>query len=116
MFIEDITLQLILAKPNDLVTNEPTQTQEPEPLPIELEDFQHVGFELINNHLTHGNIKRTYVHLHYYHDAHVEDNNAIFCNDQNDAINEVFIDVHILKVYNLKGHVYSQPHGCYWLK
>jgi hypothetical protein len=26
------------------------------------------------------------------------------------------IDVYILEVYNPKGHVYSQPRGCYQLK
>jgi hypothetical protein len=42
-----------------------------------------------------------------------KDNNVIVCNDQNDAFNEAFIDVYILEVYNPKGRVYSQPHGCY---
>jgi hypothetical protein len=45
-FIEDWTLQPILAKPSDLVTNEHVQTMEPKPLPIELEDLQPIEFEL----------------------------------------------------------------------
>jgi len=63
MLIENITLQLVLAKLSDLVTNEPIQTKEPKPLPIELEDLQPIKFEPVNNHLTHGSIKRTYVHV-----------------------------------------------------
>jgi hypothetical protein len=59
MFIEDITLQHVLAKPSDLVTNEPIQTNELEPLHVELEDLQLVEFEPVNNHLTNGNIKGT---------------------------------------------------------
>jgi hypothetical protein len=41
-FIEDWTLQHVLVKPSDLVTNEHVQTKEPKPLPIKLEDLQHV--------------------------------------------------------------------------
>ncbi len=66
-FIEDKTLQHILVKLGDLVTNEPIQTKELIPLLGEHEDFQHVGFEPINNHLTIGNIKTTYVLVHHYH-------------------------------------------------
>jgi hypothetical protein len=76
MLIENITLQLVFAKPSDLVTNEPIQTKEPKPLPIELEYLQSIKFELVNNHLTHGSIKQTYVHVHYYHDVHVQNNNV----------------------------------------
>jgi len=65
------TLQSVLAILSDLVTNEHVQTKEPKPLPIELEDLQHVEFELVNNHLTHGSIKGNDVHVHYYHDVHV---------------------------------------------
>jgi hypothetical protein len=68
-----------------LVTNEPIQTKEPKPLPIELEDLQLVEFEPVNNHLTHGSIKGTYVYVHYYHDVHVQDSNVTIHNDQNDA-------------------------------
>jgi hypothetical protein len=71
MLIEDKTLQPVITKPNDPATNEHVQTKELEPLPIELEDLQLVEFELVNNHLTLGSIKRTYVHVHYYHDVHV---------------------------------------------
>jgi hypothetical protein len=69
MFIEDKTLQLVLAKPSDLVTYEPVQTKKLESLHVELEDHQHVEFEPVNNHLTHDNIKRTNVLVHYYHDV-----------------------------------------------
>jgi len=81
-FIENKTLQPILIKPNDLIIDEFVQTKEPKPLPIELEDFQHVEFESINNYLTHGSIIKIDVHAHYYHDVHVEDNNVIVYNDQ----------------------------------
>jgi hypothetical protein len=99
-----------------LVTNERIQTKELEPPHVELEYFQLVVFELVSNHLALGNIKRTYVLVHYYHDVPIEDNNVIVCNDQNDAFSEALIDVHILEAYNPKGHVYSQPHGHYQLK
>ncbi len=69
MFIEDKTLQPVLAKLSDLITYEPIQTKKLEPLLLEPEDLQHVEFEPINNHLTHGNIKRTNVFIHYYHDV-----------------------------------------------
>jgi len=72
MFIEDRTLQPILAKPNDLVTNEPIQTKKPKPLPIENENFEPIKFEPVNNYLTHGNIIGTCVHVHYHDDVHVE--------------------------------------------
>ncbi len=110
-FIEDRTLQPILAKPNDLVTDEPIQTKELEPLHVEP-----VEFELVNNALTHNSIKRTYVPIHYYHDVLIQDNDAIVYNDQNDAFSEALINVYILEVYNRKDRVYSQPHNCYWLK
>jgi hypothetical protein len=35
MFIENRTLQLVLTKPNDLVTDELVQTKKLEPLPFE---------------------------------------------------------------------------------
>ncbi len=101
-FIEDKILQLVLVKPSDLVIDEPVQIEEHAPLPTELKDFQLVEFELVNNHLTHGTIKRIDVHVHYYHDVHVEDNNVTICNDQNDAFSGTFIDVNVLKVCNLK--------------
>jgi hypothetical protein len=75
-----------------------------------------IGFKTINNHLTHGNIIRIDVPIHDFHDVHVEDNNVIIRNDQNDAFSGTLIDVYNLEVYNLKGHVYSQPHGCCQLK
>ncbi len=82
-----------------MVTNEPIQTKEPKPLPIKLEDIQPIKFEPINNHLTHGSIKGTYVH--------VQDSNVTIRNDQNDAFSEALIDVYILEAYNPKGRVYS---------
>jgi hypothetical protein len=85
MFIEGRTLQLVLVKLSDLATDEPFQIRDFEPLLVELEDPQLVEFEPFNNHLTHGSIKGTYMHVHYYHDVHVQDNNAAICNDQNDV-------------------------------
>ncbi len=58
-FIKDRNLQLVLTKLSDLVIDEHVQTKELEPLLVELEDFQLIKFEPINNHLTHGSIKRT---------------------------------------------------------
>lgn len=52
--------------------------------------------EWVNNHLTHGNTKKTNVFVHYSHNVPVEDNNAIVCNDKNDTFSKVFIEVHIL--------------------
>ncbi len=66
--------------------------------------------------MTHGNVKRKNVPIHYYHDVHSEDNNVTICNDQNDTFGEALIDVYILEVYNPKDHIYSQPHGHYQLK
>jgi hypothetical protein len=56
--------------------------------------------------LTRGKIKWTNVLVHYYHDVPIEDNNVIFCNDQNDAFSGTFIDVNILEVYNPEGRIY----------
>jgi len=67
-FIKYTTLQPLLAKPNDLITNEHVQTKEPKPLHVEPKDLQLVKFELVNHHLTHGIIKGIDVHVHYYHD------------------------------------------------
>jgi hypothetical protein len=108
MFIENKTLQLVFVKRNDLFIDEPIQTKGPEPLPIELEDLHPIEFKPINNHLTHGSIKRTYMPVHYYHDVLVQDNNATICKDQNDAFSKAFIDIYILGVFNLKGYVHSQ--------
>ncbi len=105
-FIEDKNLQLVLTTLIDLVTNKPIQTKEHGPLLVELENFQLIEFELVNNHLTRGKIKWTNVLVHYYHDVPIEDNNVIFCNDQNDAFSGTFIDVNILEVYNPKGRIY----------
>jgi hypothetical protein len=59
MFIEEKNLQLVLVKPNDLVTDEHVQTIEPIPLLVEPKDSQLVRFELVNNHLIASNIKTT---------------------------------------------------------
>jgi hypothetical protein len=40
-------------------------------------------------------------------------NNAIICNDQNDAFSEALIDIYNLQVSNPKGHVNSWPLGQY---
>jgi hypothetical protein len=109
MFLEDKILQLVLAKPSDLATNELVETKEPEPLLVEHEDLQLVEFELVNNHLTPSNIKGINVLVHYYHDVLVQDNNAIVSNDQNDMFNKALIDIYILGVSNPKGCIHSQP-------
>jgi hypothetical protein len=80
-FIEDKILQPVLVKLGGLVTNELVQARELIPLPVELEDFQHVEFEPISSHLTHGSIKGTYVHVHHYHNFPVQDNNITMSND-----------------------------------
>jgi len=98
-----------LVKLSDLITDDLVQTKEPKPLLVELEDLQHVEFELVDNYLTHGSIIEIDVHVHYYHDAPVDDNNVIVHNDQNDTFNETLIDVYYLKVYKPEGYVYSQP-------
>jgi len=67
MFIEEKNLQLVLVKLGDLVTDELVQTIEPIPLLVEPKDFQHVRFELVNNHLTPSNIKIIDVFVHHYH-------------------------------------------------
>jgi hypothetical protein len=82
MFIEDKTLQPVLTKPSDLVIDELVHIEEVEPLHVEPEDLQLVGFERVNNYLTHGNIIGTHVPIHYYHDMLVEYNNVTICNDK----------------------------------
>jgi hypothetical protein len=81
MFIEDKTLQPILTNHNDLVIDKPTMTEEPEPLPIENENFEPIKFELVNNYLTNGSIIGTNVHVHYHNDVLVEFNYVLGCND-----------------------------------
>jgi hypothetical protein len=44
-FIEHRTLQPLLVKPNDMVTNELVQTKRPKTLPIENENYELVEFE-----------------------------------------------------------------------
>jgi hypothetical protein len=59
--------------------------------------------------LTQGSIIGINVHVYYYHDVPIEDNNVTVRNDQNDTFSETIIDVYILEVYNPKGYMYSQP-------
>jgi hypothetical protein len=105
MFIEN--LQPILVKLGDLINDELVQTKKPIPLLVELEDFQHVGFELVNNHLTHGNIKITYVLVHHYHNFHVQNNNVVVSDDANDMFGKTLIHVYLLGVFNPKGYFHS---------
>ncbi len=63
--------------------------------------------------MIHGSIIRAVVHVHYYHDVPIGFNHVPIHNDQNDTFNEKLIDVYILKIYNVTGHIYSQPQGCY---
>ncbi len=89
-FIEDRTLQFVLAKFSDLVTDELVQIDKHEPLPIELEDLQPIGFESVNNYLTHGNVIGINVFVHYYHDVSIEDNNVTVHNDQDDTFSDTY--------------------------
>jgi hypothetical protein len=66
-FIEDKTLQPILVKLSDLITDKLVQNKEPTPLLVGLEDFQLIGLELVNNHLTLGKIKTIDVLVHHYY-------------------------------------------------
>jgi hypothetical protein len=109
MFLENKILQHVLAKPNDLATNELVETKEPEPLLVEHEDLQLVKFEPVNIHLTPNNIKGINVLVHYYHDVLVQDNNATISNDQNDMFNKALINIYIVGVSNPKGCIHSQP-------
>jgi len=63
-FIQDRTLQPILANLSDLVIDEYVQTKELEPLLIENANFEHVEFEPVNNYLIDGNIIGTDVPIH----------------------------------------------------
>ncbi len=101
-------LQPVLVKLGDLVTHEPIQTIEPIPLSAKPKDFQLVRFELVSNHLTFGNIKRTNVL--------VQDNNVATSNDANDLFKEAFIDAYLLGVFNPKGYVHSQPQNHFCMK
>ncbi len=80
-FIEDKTLQHVLVKSSDLVTDGHIQTKEPNSLLVELEGFQPVEFEPVCKYLTLGNIKRTYVLVHHYHNVLLHDSDV---NDNND--------------------------------
>jgi hypothetical protein len=115
-FIEDKTLRLILFKPSDLVTNEPVQTKELVPLLVEFEDFQHAKFEPINIHFIPSNIKAIDVFVHHYHNLPIQNNNVVVSNDPNNMFGKAFIDVYLLRVFNPKGYVHSQPHSHFCMK
>jgi hypothetical protein len=57
----------MLVKFCDLVINKPIQAKKLVPLPVELEDFQFIEFEPVNNHSTLGSIKTTNVLVHHYY-------------------------------------------------
>ncbi len=107
-FIKEKNLQFILV--------EPIQTKEHVPLPIELKDFQLVRFELVSNHLTLSSIKTTYVFIHHYHNMLNQDNNVIMNNDPNDVFGKALIDAYLLRVFNPKANVHSQPHSHFCMK
>ncbi len=98
-----------MVKPGDLVTDEPIQTKERIPLPIELKCFQLVRFKPISNHLTPSSIKTIDVFIHHYHNLHVQDNNVAMSIDPNDVFQKALIDAYLLGVSNPKGYVHSQP-------
>jgi hypothetical protein len=115
-FIEDITLQPILANPSDLVVDEHVQTKETEPILFENANFEPIKFKLINSYLTHGNITGTNVSIHYYDDVHIEFNYVLVRNDQDDTFSEKPIDICILEVWNPKSRIHLQPMSYYHLK
>jgi len=90
-FIEDKTLQLVLADPSNMVIDEHVQTKEP---------LENAKFELINNYLTHGNTIGTYVLAHYHNDVPIEFNCV-----QNNTFSQGPIDIYILEVHNHKSHI-----------
>ncbi len=93
-FIENRTLQPILANPSDLIIDEHVQITKLEPLPIENENYKIVEFEQVNNYLTHGNIFGTYVFVHYHANVFVGFNYVHVHNDQNKAFSENPIDIY----------------------
>ncbi len=107
MFIEDKTLQPILANPSDLVADEFIQIKEPEPLLVEKEKFEFVKFEPVNNYLIHGNIIGIDVPIRYYDDVCVEFKYVLVRSDQNYAFRKKPINICVLKVYNPKIHIHS---------
>ncbi len=90
--------QLVLAKPSDLVIDEPIQIEIFEPLFLENENFKPIEFEPINDTLTHGNVTKI--------DVHVQSNDVLVHNYQNNIFVEECINIYTLKVYNLKRCVY----------
>jgi hypothetical protein len=115
-FIEDKTFQLVLVELGDLVNNKLVQTKDSIPLQVELEDFQLIEFELVNNHSTPSSIKTTYVLVHHYNNMHVQDNNVAVNNGRNEVFGKALIDVYLLGVSNPKGRVHSHPHNHFYMK
>jgi hypothetical protein len=108
-FIEDKTLQLVLIKLNDLVSNELVQTRKFDSIRVELEGFQPLEFERVCKKLTACNIKGTYVPIHHYHNVHVHDNDVTTSNDQNKMFRKILINAYLLGVSKPKACVHSQP-------
>ncbi len=94
-----------MVKPSDLVIDELVQTKEL--VSLEHEDFQHVGFEPVNNHLTLSSIKVIDVLVHHYHNLPVWDNIITVSIDANDMFGKALIDVYLLGLSNIKGYVHS---------
>lgn len=94
--------------------DDPIQTKEREPLLVEPKDFQPVEFKPINNHLVVLK-EQTYLFIIIMM-CILRSIMQLFAMIKNDAFSEALIDVYILEIYNPKGHIYSQPHGCYELK
>jgi hypothetical protein len=74
---------------------------------VELKYFQHVGFELVGNHLTPGSIKVTTMFVHHYHNLPILDNNVAVNNDPNDMFGKAFINDYLFEISNPKGYVHS---------
>lgn len=93
----------------DKELDELVQTKEPKPLLIENAKYGHVESKLVNYYLTHGNIIRIGVLVHYHNDLPVELNYVRDCNYQNDTFSKGPINVCTLEVYNPKSRIYSPP-------
>ncbi len=65
-FIEDRTLELVLIKLSDLTTEKPIQIKTFEPLIVEMDIFEPIVVEPINDNSTNGNITRNNVAVHYH--------------------------------------------------
>jgi hypothetical protein len=87
--------------------DELVQTKELEPLLIENAKYGPVESEPVNYYLTHGNIIRIGVLVHYHNDLPVELNYVHDYNYQNDIFSKGPINVCILEVYNPRSRSYS---------